>query len=186
MNGKDVVDLLNKRDESALLYIKQSCSAGIMDIAFNILKNRQDAEEVLSDTLLTVWNNIPPDDPVNFTGYVYKTARNIALNAYRLKTSKKRGAVTVCIDELSDCLPGDDFEGQIEERQLSSLLDRFLSSLDPENRRIFICRYFYNMEYKQISEKYGLGLSRVKISVKRTKEKLKNLLVKEGYTHETI
>ena len=181
MNDKIVIDLLNKRDETALSYVKQSCGAGIMDIAYSILKNRQDAEEVLSDTLFKVWNNIPPDQPVNLTGYVYKTARNTALHVYRGKKQKKRSAATVCIDELGECIPDKDVEGQIDERQLSYLIDRFLSSLDAENRRIFISRFYYNMEYKQIAEKYGLGLSRVKMSVKRTKEKLKELLEKEGY-----
>ena len=181
MNGKIIVDLLNKRDETALSYVKQLYGAGITDIAYNILKNRQDAEEVLSDTLLAVWNSIPPDQPVNLPGYIYKTARNKALHVYRGKKQKKRGAVTVCIDELGECISDGDVEGQIEERRLSSLIDVFLSSLDPENRRIFICRFYYNMEYKQIAEKYGMGLSRVKMSVKRTKEKLKNLLIKEGF-----
>ena len=181
MSGKDIIDLLNKRDETALLYIKQSCGAGITDIAFNILKNRQDAEEVLSDTLLTVWNNVPPDQPVNLPGYVYKTARNKALHVYRMKKQKKRSAVTVCIDELGECISDGDVEGQIEERQLSELINRFLSSLDTETRRVFISRFYYNMEYKQIAAKYGLGLSAVKMSVKRSKEKLKKLLDTEGY-----
>ena len=181
MDGKNIVDLLNKRDEAALSYVKQLYGAGIMDIAFNILKNRQDAEEVLSDTLLTVWNNIPPDAPVNFPGYVYKTARNRALHVYRAKKQKKRSAVTVCIDELGDCISGGDVEGQIEERRLAELIDKFLSMLDTENRRIFISRFYYNMEYKQIAEKYGMGLSAVKMSVKRSKEKLKKLLHTEGY-----
>ena len=181
MNGSVIIDLLNKRDETALVYIKQSCGAGITDIAYNILKNREDAEEVLSDTLLAVWNNVPPDAPVNFPGYVYKTARNIALHAYRKNHSKKRGAVTVRIDELAECISGGDVEDRIEERRLASLIDGFLSTLDADSRRIFLGRYFYNMEYKQIAEKYGMGMSRVKMSVKRTKEKLKEFLTKEGY-----
>ena len=181
MNGRDIVELLNKRDETALSYIKQSCGAAVTDIAYNILKNRQDAEEVLSDTLLSVWNNVPPDDPVNLFGYVCKTARNKALHVYRQKKQKKRSAVTVCIDELGECISDGDVEGQIEERQLSELINRFLSSLDTADRRIFISRFYYNMEYKQIAGKYGLGLSAVKMSVKRTKEKLKKQLDKEGY-----
>ncbi|MBO4423202.1 MAG: sigma-70 family RNA polymerase sigma factor [Clostridia bacterium] len=181
MNDMLITDLLNKRDETALVYIKQSYGAGITDIAYNILKNRQDAEEVLSDTLLTVWNNIPPDQPVNLPGYIYKTARNRALHVYRKNKQKKRSAVTVCIDELGDCISDGDVEGEMDERSLSELIDFFLSSLDAENRRIFISRFYYNMEYKQIAEKYGLGLSRVKMSVKRSKDKLKELLSKEGY-----
>jgi DNA-directed RNA polymerase specialized sigma24 family protein len=37
------------------------------------------------------------------------------------------------------------------------------------------------MKYGEIAKKYGIGLSRVKMSVKRTKQKLSELLEKEGY-----
>ena len=181
MDGKIITDLLYKRDEAALVYIKQLYGAGIKDIAYRILQNNEDAEEVLSDTLFTIWNNVPPDSPVNLPGYIYKTARNNALETYRKIHRKKRSAVTVCIDELSDCIAGGDVESQINERNLSRLIDSFLSSLDTDNRRIFLCRYFYNMQYKEIAERYGMGLSRVKMSVKRTKENLKAFLEKEGY-----
>ena len=89
--------------------------------------------------------------------------------------------MTVCIDELSDVAADGDVESEIDEKNLSDTINAFLSGLDKDNRRIFICRYFYNMEYKEIAERYGMGLSRVKMSVKRTKEKLKTYLEKKGY-----
>ena len=181
MDSRFITDLLFKRDEAALVYIKELYGAGIKDIAYNLLKNREDAEEVLSDTLMTVWNNVPPDNPVNLPGYIFKAARNNAYETYRKNHRQKRSAVTVCIDELKDCAAGDDVESQIEEKRLSALIDSFLSGLDTDSRRIFICRYFYNMEYKEIAERYGTGLSRVKMSVKRTKDKLREYLKKEGY-----
>ena len=181
MDSKTITDLLYKRDESALVYIKQLYGAGIKDIAYKILGNLQDAEEVVSDTLFTIWNNVPPDSPVNLPGYVFKTARYNALETYRKNNRQKRSAVTVCIDELSDCAADGDVESQIDELNLSRTIDSFLSSLDTDNRRIFLCRYFYNMKYSEIAERYGMGLSRVKMSVKRTKEQLKAYLEKEGY-----
>ena len=69
----------------------------------------------------------------------------------------------------------------VDERQLSCLIDSFLSSIDEDDRRIFICRYFYNMDYMKIARKLGYGLSRTKMSVKRTKEKLKAYLKREAY-----
>ena len=181
MDSKAITDLLEKRNETALSYIKEMYGAGINDIAYRILGNRQDAEEVVSDTLFTIWNNIPPDKPVNLPGYIFKTARYNALETYRKNNRRKRSAVTICIDELSDVAADGDVESEIDEKNLSDTINAFLSGLDKDNRRIFICRYFYNMEYKEIAERYGMGLSRVKMSVKRTKEKLKTYLEKEGY-----
>ena len=181
MDSRIIIDLLCKRNESALSYIKELYGANIQDIAYRILGNTQDAEEVVSDTLFTIWNNIPPDDPVNLPGYIFKTARYNALETYRKNKRQKRSAVTVCIDEFSDLAADNDVESELDEKRLSNLIDKFLSGIDTDNRRIFICRYFYNMQYNEIAERYGMGLSRVKMSVKRTKEQLKAYLEKEGY-----
>lgn len=184
MDDRSIIALLNKRDEQAIEQLKLQYGAACRHIAYNILKNREDAEEVLSDTLLSVWNSIPPDHPENLGGYVYKTARYNALEAYRKINRKMRGgdAVTVSIDELTECIPSDnDVEDAMDRKYLARLLDRFFADLHEDDKRIFLCRYFYNMEYKEIAKKYGIGLSRVKMSVHRTKKKLKEFLSKEGY-----
>ncbi|MBO4422423.1 MAG: sigma-70 family RNA polymerase sigma factor [Clostridia bacterium] len=180
MDDKTIIALFNDRDESAIEQIRLKYGDACRRLVFGILKNKEDTEEAMSDLYLTVWNNIPPDCPENLGGYVYKTARYTALEAYR-KNRRSGSAVTTSIEELGDCVSGDDTETGFDEKQLSQLIDIFLSSQSAENRRIFICRYFYNMKYNQIAKKYGIGLSRVKMSVKRTKEKLRAFLQREGY-----
>ena len=178
----EIIKRLQARDESALEELKQRYGEICCNTAYSILKNKQDAEEVLSDTLLSVWNNIPPDCPENLGGYVYKIARYTAYERYRKnKAEMRNSAAEVSMEELGDCISGGDTETDFDERQLSKLLNRFLSSQPEDNRRIFVCRYFYNMKYQEIAKKYGIGLSRVKMSLKRTKEKLKEFLSKEGY-----
>ena len=184
MDDNGIIALFNKRDEQAIEQLKLKYGAACRQIAYNILKSREDAEEILSDTLLKVWNNIPPDFPDNLGGYVYKTARYEALEAYRKKNRKMRGgdSVIVSVHELTDCIPSDnDVEDAMNQKYLASLLDRFFAELEDDQRRIFLCRYFYNMQYNEIAKKYGIGLSRVKMSVLRTKKKLKEFLSKEGY-----
>ena len=184
MDDRSIISLLNNRDERVIEQLKLRFGAACRHIAYNILKNREDAEEVLSDTLFTVWNNIPPDTPEDLGGYVYKTARYIALELRRKKNRKMRGGddVTVSLDELNDCIPSDNgVESYVDQRYLAQLLDKFFSALKEDERRIFLCRYFYNMSYKEIAKKYGTGVSAAKMSVLRTKKKLKEYLSKEGY-----
>ncbi len=177
-----IIERLKQRDETALEDIKKRYGDTCYKTAFTILKSREDAEEVCADTLLAVWNNIPPDCPENLGGYIFKIARNKALERYRANTGQLRNPkLTVPLDELGDCIVGGDTETDFDERQLVTLLNRFLLSQSEQDRRVFICRYFYNMKYGEIAKKYGIGLSRVKMSVKRTKQKLSELLEKEGY-----
>lgn len=182
MIDRMMIERLRQRDETVLNDIKDQYGDVCFKTAYSMLKNKEDAEEVVSDTLFAVWNNIPPEAPDNLGGYIYKTARYIALEKYRLNTAKMRNsAAAVSIDELGDCISGGDTETDFDERQLSKLLNSFLSSQPEDSRRIFVCRYFYNMKYSEIAKKYGIGLSAVKMSLKRTKQKLKEFLTKEGY-----
>ena len=151
-----------------------------------MLKNRQDAEETVSDAYMTLWNNIPPDKPAVFCAYLYKTVRNLALLRYNSERTDKRRANTVAapISELEELQSGLDVQEQCEGRELSDLINRFLYTLSNTDRGIFVCRYFSNMEHKKIANKYGFSQSRVKMSLYRSREKLKAALIKEGYYHE--
>ena len=54
-----ILKLYKERDEKALQEVKTKYGDNCRSIAFNILKNRQDAEEVFSDALLTSWDSVP-------------------------------------------------------------------------------------------------------------------------------
>ena len=49
-------------------------------VAKNILRNDEDAEEILNDSLLAFWNSAFLDFPENPGAWLCKTARNLALN----------------------------------------------------------------------------------------------------------
>jgi ECF subfamily RNA polymerase sigma-24 factor len=84
------------------------------------------------------------------------------------------------LEELSEVLPD---KGSIpgEENELSGLIDSFLATLKPEIRNIFMRRYWFMDSVSEIAEESGFGLSKVKMSLSRTREQLKLFLEQEGY-----
>jgi RNA polymerase sigma-70 factor (ECF subfamily) len=58
--------------------------------------------------------------------------------------------------------------------------NEFLGKLKPEQRRIFLLRYWYMDKIEEISDKLGISENKVKVSLHRTRNKLKKLLEKEG------
>lgn len=182
MDDNEIIKLFSDRDESAIEQTRLKYGAKCMSVAFGILRNAQDAEEAVSDAYLSVWNSIPPEHPDIFPAYLFRIVRNQALMKLNFNNALKRRGVAVQLDELEECLPSEfDVEQAFDERQLSVLINTFLKTLPIQQRRIFICRYFAGLEYKEISKKLGIGLSRVKMSALRSREKLKELLIKEGY-----
>ena len=110
----------------------------------------------------------------------------MALLRYNAETADKRrvNVEASAITELDECISPDRVDEQYEERELTGILNRFLKTLSEADRRMFVCRYFANMEYKEIAKKHGFTQSRVKMSLHRSREKLKKTLIKEGYYNE--
>ena len=60
----------------------------------------------------------------------------------------------------------------------------FLDELSAEARQFFLHRYFYLTPVKEIAAAYQCGESKVKMSLKRSRTKLKQILMKEGFCDE--
>lgn len=74
----------------------------------------------------------------------------------------------------------DSTENIVEEIALTDILNRFLSSLSLEQRKIFMRRYWYLSPIKEIATEYGMSESKIKMSLFRSRNELKKLLEKEG------
>lgn len=91
MEDEKIIVLLNERSESAIALLREKYEGYCLTIAKNILPCREDAEEVVSDIWLRLWNAIPPEQPGNLRLYVARIARNLALDRYRLLHRQSRG-----------------------------------------------------------------------------------------------
>ena len=63
---------------------------------------------------------------------------------------------------------------------LKAAFNEFLGSLKPEQRRIFLLRYWYMDTIEEIADKLDISESKVKVSLHRTRNKLKKFLEREG------
>jgi len=61
MDDMEIIDQFLARSESAINAISDKYSKYCRTIAFNILGNAEDTEEILNDTYHRVWNAIPPE-----------------------------------------------------------------------------------------------------------------------------
>ena len=93
MQDHEIVALYWDRNEDAIGQTNTKYGAYCRKIAMNILKNREDAEEVLNDTWLQAWKVIPPEKPGNLLAFLTVIARANAVDLYRKKHSEKRTAL---------------------------------------------------------------------------------------------
>lgn len=184
MEDREIVSLFLARREEAIAELSQKYGSYCSAIAYRILDNRQDAEEILDDCYLRVWNAIPPDRPDPLAPYVGAICRRLAISRAQAERAEKRGGgrLSVLLDELESALP-DRSESDLEEGvALRDLLERFLRELPIRQRRIFLQRYWYFCPIDEIAERFDMKSNSVSVMLMRTRKKLKTYLEKEGFS----
>ncbi len=179
MEDREIVDLYFERSESAIIETENKYGKYCRYIAYNILRSESDAEECVNDAYLKVWDSVPPKRPERLSAYVGKITRNVALDRYEKNRAQKRGGgeVALSFEELRECIPSDEKCG--ESLILKDALNRFLVSLSSEKRKIFVRRYWYFSSVKDISAEYHISQSKVKMTLLRLRNELKEFLQQE-------
>ena len=183
MEDQQIIELYNERSETAISETANKYGKYCYYIAYHILYDEQDSEECVNDTYLRAWETIPPQYPNKMSAFLGKITRNLALNRYRYYMREKRGGgqITLVLDELQECVPAtNSTEEMIEEKLLVELLNRFLHELPIEKRMMFVRRYWYMSSIQEIANDYEISESKVKMTLLRTRNKLKQILEKEG------
>ncbi len=184
MDDKSIVDLYFSRNQEAIIQTDKKYGPYCYSIAYNILTNKEDAEESVSDTYMTAWRTIPPRRPSVLSTFLGKITRHIAIDRWRERRASKRGGgeVPLVLEELGDCISGmQDVEMEYERKEILKAYVKFLDTLPITERRVFLCRYWYVESVETIADKFGFSQSKVKTMLHRTRAKLRKQLVKEGF-----
>ncbi len=181
MRDDEIIALYFRRDEDAIRQTELAYGGKLYNLSYRLLWNREDAEESVSDTYMKAWENIPPTKPTFFYAYLAKICRFLAMGKLDWNNAAKRKAEVVELsDEMENCIPDLSREMQIQSRELGALLNEFLGTLSPENRQIFMRRYWYAESIAEIAQRFHLGESNVKTKLMRTRNALRSFLEKEG------
>lgn len=183
MEDSELVALFNIRSTQAVEAAGKQYGTYCLTIAKNILRSDEDAEECVSDALMRAWRSIPPEEPVSVKAYLGSITRNLAIDRFRRQNAGKRGKSAVLpIDELSDITPSElNVEEEAELSELREKLNSFISGLDELDRLLFVQRYWYMLEVSELAKLHGIGKSKIKMRLLRTRRRLREYLIKEGY-----
>ena len=185
MDDNKIVELYLLRDETAIKLTSEKYGNRLRSLAYGIINDREIAEECENDTYMEAWNTIPPHEP---RGYLYaflaRITRHISLNICRDRSRLKRSAFICELSaEMEQCIPApDDTQCRIDDMAISEAINGFLGALDEDKRNIFIRRYWYLDSIADISKRFALSESKVKTTLFRCRNQLREHLEKEGYT----
>lgn len=179
-----ITELFGERNEEAIKAANDKYGSRCHRLALSILGDKSDAEETVSDMLLKAWQSIPPAKPKSLGAYLTKITRNLALNKAEHRSADKRGGgeLPLVLDELDYCVPSKKLtEDSADARCLTELIEKFLSTQKADSRIIFLKRYWYMLSVSEIASECGFSESKVKVTLMRTRNALKDFLDREDF-----
>ncbi len=183
MDDNGIIRLIELRDEKAIEELTSAYGGYIRSVAYNILRNREDALECENDVYLEMWNNTTFEEGRSLRAYLGAVARNKALNMKRSRKQEEDASSDVSLDDIAELIPDTKPDGDIlTEYELTELLNAFLAELSEDARIIFVRRYWNCEKIDEIAKRYGFSEGKVKMALRRTKTKFEKYLNrKENY-----
>jgi len=152
-------------------------------VAEHIVRNSSDAEEIVSDVFVRLWNiREKIDITTSIKAYLAKAVHNTALNY--LERNRTRNSLTDSLSNSDQQLLAWDSDyplGRLYTKEITDMLENGITSLPDGCREIFICSRNEDMKYRTIAEKLGISVNTVKTQMKialaRLRESVKDYLL---------
>lgn len=178
MEDEKIIDLFFARDEDAIEAVDAQYGRLCHDLSRRILADDRDVQECVSDAYLGLWNAIPPQRPNPLLAFLCKLVRNLSITRYHYNTAAKRSSqYEIALEELDRCLASPETpEIVLERKELTRLLEEFLSGLSRQDRVIFLRRYWFADSYTDIADRVALREGTVSVRLTRIRKKLRHFL----------
>ncbi|MDR3271847.1 MAG: sigma-70 family RNA polymerase sigma factor [Peptococcaceae bacterium] len=184
MDDEEIIGRFWERSESAICALDAKYAKYCRSIAYNILGNAEETEEVLNDAYSRVWNAIPPERPKQLRAFIGKIARNLSLDRLAKTKASKRGGgqMDLILSELAECIADrrNPYDELAETAAITDALNTFLAEQSVQNRRVFVRRYWRAVSLEAIAGDCGMSIGQVKSILFRMRKKLRQHLESEG------
>lgn len=161
-------------DKEAFALLVDNYKDMIFTLCLNLLKNREQAEEVAQDVFVKAFSNLGKfKQKSKFSTWIYRIAYNECISHLR-----KKSPLLLNIEEFyqrQEYTESEDLYELTKEKRQGHLI-KALSELPEDDRSIVMFHYFDDLSIVEIAEITGLSKSNVKIKLFRTRKKLHEIL----------
>ena len=181
MTDAELIQLYFDRDSRAVEETQRAYGPYCAAIARRLLTDGRDVEECLNDVWLSVWQAVPPARPEHFKGWLGAIVRNRAVAIGKRNGRRPETADEMAL-ELAAYLPARDGPaGEMETKELAGAVSEFLRRQKPDVQAAFLRRYWYLDSVDEVAARFGWSESKTKSVLFRTRNRLRDYLMKEGY-----
>ncbi len=156
----------------AFEHIYNTYSDFVYNVAFRVVNNIDEAQEVTQEVFLTVYRKLKSFKfKSSLKTWVYRIAVNMAIDYARKRTKEQDH--TVLYEENNELSRTIDPIGEkLEREQQKKTISTLLEALSPDQRVCIVLRSIEGLSYQEIAESLNININTVRSRLKRAREKL--------------
>ncbi|HUT02939.1 MAG TPA: RNA polymerase sigma factor [bacterium] len=155
----------------------------VFNFVYRILGSRDEAEDILQDTFMKVYEHLPRyKKQSRFSSYLFTIAHNLSMNKInyqkrsqmKLETLSQSGEDSSQADRTPDAL--------LRENETAVVVHKAIEKLPPKYRAALVLSEFEGFSYKQIGDVLNCSVGTVKSRIFRARDLLRGYL--KGYEEQ--
>lgn len=184
---RELLQRIARRDEAALEVLYERYARLLYSVILAMLKHPPDAQDLLQEVFIQIWNNAGSFDPTRGTAYSWLVAltRNRAIDKLRSKSFREQRQADTSLDGVLEHP-----DGALTPLDATVVLERAgivrtaLSQLSTGQREALEMAYFQGYTQSEIAEQLQTPLGTVKTRMRQGLQKLHDILQKQiQYDH---
>lgn len=175
MNDEELLKRISSGDQDAFRELYQNTDRTIYSFILSIVRNPQDAEEIMQETFLKVWTSASSyQSQGKPLAWMFTIARNLCYMRFR----ERRHQADIGLDELTGEEAGE-VCFQLENLADAIVLQSALEILKEEERQIVLLHTAAGLKHREIAASLQMPLSTVLSKYNRAMKKLEKKLREE-------
>ncbi|MEO6489731.1 MAG: sigma-70 family RNA polymerase sigma factor [Ferruginibacter sp.] len=171
---EELILLLQRQDDKAFSYLYDNYSGALNGVISRMVDEPQLAEDILQEAFVKVWNNFAQYDSTKgrlFTWLINLT-KNLTIDTLRSKGYKKQQKISKDENSVSNYRD----KSYNTDRFDTIGLQKYVSNLKPEQKRIIDLAYFNGYTQEDISKQLGIPLGTVKTRMRSAIFELRKMM----------
>jgi RNA polymerase sigma-70 factor (ECF subfamily) len=182
-----LVEKIRDRDQEAFAEIVSRYENRCYRLALKLTGNEMDAEEVLQDVFLSVYNKIDTfKGDAAFSSWIYRITANASYMKLRERKKEKSQQSSMSLEELSSVYKTGMHYGVFDwteglddpslDEDLSAVLQKAIAQLPEGYREVFVMRDIEGLSNEEVGKVTGLTVAAVKSRLHRSRMFLRKVL----------
>lgn len=174
----ELLEQFKSGNHSAFEYIYMEYADKVYRFAKRYINNSEDAEEVVQDVFIRLWDARSFINPqLNFDNYLFTITKNLIFNRHRSKVNETYFKTMVLSGlEQEHHIP----ENEIIAKDLSQYIDNITEKLPPKQQKIFNLSRKQFFTHKEIASQMGISEKTVEAHIYQALRNIRKFMESES------